>query len=179
MSGKLNQLNVSFNPTEDRLLLRVTAGSEANLSEYNLWLTRRFVRILWDVLNRMLETVVADLPQVTNGNRSALLQFQQEAALSKANFEAPYQAPQNIARPLGNQPMLPTRVQAKKTPEGHHILILQAAQGQSINLPLGTPLIHSLKKLLADGAQKAQWGLPLAVPPPTAATPTIPPKKLN
>jgi hypothetical protein len=48
MSG-LRQININFDPVEDRLLLRITAGDPGNIDEFRIWLTRRLIQILWNL----------------------------------------------------------------------------------------------------------------------------------
>ena len=52
MVDTLHQLNLTISTEEDRLLLRLSTSGR---SEYRLWLTRRFVRALWDVLVKAAE----------------------------------------------------------------------------------------------------------------------------
>ena len=51
-ADQLFQINVSYVPGEDRLLLRVsTTGGD----EYRVWLTRRFVSLLMGLLQKEME----------------------------------------------------------------------------------------------------------------------------
>jgi hypothetical protein len=179
MPSQLNQINIAFSPVEDRLLLRMTSGSADGLAEYRLWLTRRMVRLLWPVLDRMIAAETGGSPQVTQENRDAVMQFQQEAALSKANFSHPYEA-EIKKTPLGNAPLLVSKIQVRQSPRGGRILSLNAANGQGINIGLNTGLIHSVKKLLVDVVRQAQWDLALgAAPAQLPAAQTEPPRVLN
>ena len=44
MTSPLHQMTMSFSAEDDRLLLRL---STRDMTEYQLWLTRRFVKVLW------------------------------------------------------------------------------------------------------------------------------------
>ncbi len=52
MPSALHQITMSYAPEEDRLLLRI---STADKTEYQLWLTRRFVGVLWTALMKRKE----------------------------------------------------------------------------------------------------------------------------
>ncbi len=52
MPAQLHQLTLTFDPIEDRILLRI---GTAESTEYHLWLTRRFVKVLWKALMKNLD----------------------------------------------------------------------------------------------------------------------------
>ena len=162
MSSSLHQLNLAFDPAEDRMLLRITAGSPGEIAEYRLWLTRRFVRLLWKALDQMLEADAMSNPSIAPEGRKAIRKFQQDEVLSRADFTTHYTG--DAARtPLGPEPLLITRFQVTKNPDGSQILNFQTAAGQGVNLTMNTQLIHSVRKLLADKITEAQWDLPCAL----------------
>jgi hypothetical protein len=161
MSSSLHQLNLSFHPVQDRLLLRMTtAGQAGGLAEFRLWLTRRFVRLLWKALEQMLEADAAANAVLGAEGREALKLFQQSDVLTRADFETPYKQEEVVQTPLGTEPLLVTRFQVTKNAGGSQVMSLQTAEGQGINLSLNTGLIHSLRKLLADKIREAEWDLP-------------------
>ena len=55
MSAPLHQLTLTFDPIEDRMLLRI--GTAKN-TEYHLWLTRRFIKVLWEALMKVLDRTI-------------------------------------------------------------------------------------------------------------------------
>ena len=55
MSAPLHQLTLTFDPIEDRMLLRI--GTAKN-TEYQLWLTRRFIKVLWEALMKTLDRTI-------------------------------------------------------------------------------------------------------------------------
>ena len=162
MPSSLHQLNLGFYPSEDRILLRITAGSQGDLAEYRLWFTRRFVKLLWKALDQMLEAATLSDPAIAPEGREAVKKFQQDDVLARADFMTPYAG--GAARtPLGPDPLLISRFQVSKNPEGYQILSLQTAGGQGLNLTMNAQLIHSVRKLIADKVREAQWDLPCAL----------------
>ncbi|MBN1614769.1 MAG: hypothetical protein JW950_09915 [Deltaproteobacteria bacterium] len=158
MSNALHQLNIAYHPLEDRLLLRMTTGGSGDLIEYRLWLTRRFVRLLWDALSQILEAEALKEPRVSLDSLEAFKQFQQSDALAQGDFKTPYRAG-DARTPLGTDPLLLSRFQVSRGPEGKQILSLQTQGGPALNLTLNVPLIHSIRKLLMDKVTEAQWDL--------------------
>ena len=49
---KLRQLKIDFNPEQDRLLMQLSTSDGA---EMRLWMTRRYVKLLWPVLVQLAE----------------------------------------------------------------------------------------------------------------------------
>ncbi len=179
MSSSLRQLNISYNPLEDRLLMRISSGSPGTLEEYRLWLTRRFVSLLWKALEQIIDSDSTLNPAVSADNRPALKEFRQEAALASSDFKTPYKA-EAASTPLGPAPLLVSKLAVRKGPRDIHVLSLSAAKGQTINLNLSIPLIHSIQKLLADAVARNGWGLSFSTPPPEAPPSTdAPPRTLN
>jgi len=46
-NAAIQQINISYNPVEDRLLLKIGFSDDAELA---VWLTRRLVKIMWQLL---------------------------------------------------------------------------------------------------------------------------------
>jgi hypothetical protein len=163
MAG-LHQLNITFNPGEDRLLLRLTADEGKGLSEFRFWLTRRFVSILWQALEQVLDKEVmtaAPTAAVSQTDHLAMKEFQRESALEASNFSIPYAEETPKQTPLGENPLLVSKLQVRRLETGQYILVLHDANNQGINLTVNLNIIHSLRKLLSDATVAAQWHQPL------------------
>ena len=153
------QLNLTFIPVEDRMLFRIASGNPGvTMEEYRLWFTRRLVKLLCNALDRMIDISTSMDPRIPPEGRSAIKQFQQSAALSSTDFTTPYAYEKAIA-PLGPNPLLIHKFQTRKGDGNGHILSLEATAGQTINITLSLQLIHSLRKLLADIIEKADWDI--------------------
>jgi hypothetical protein len=178
---RISQINIKYEPAEDRLLLRMTSTGPEGLAEYRLWLTRRFVRLMWGALDKALARDVETDPRVRPESRQALRQFQEEAALSDADFKTPYAGEQAAREPLGPAPILVTRLQIKDAGEGRHSFTFAGEQGRGIAITLAAAMVHSVRKLLADTARGAQWdlGLDLYAKSVPADAPGAPPRTLN
>ncbi len=158
---RLHQLKVEFDAEQDRLLMRVsTASSEEAL----LWLTRRCVLRLWELLMGFVQSkpeIVAHAADLLT--RRTLMEFEHEKALTGATFNKAYE---ELARvhPLGDAPLLVSRLQRRPTEDGRMVLGLLPAEGQGIFLTLDNTLLHGLMKLLERAVEKAEWGFSLNLP---------------
>jgi hypothetical protein len=158
---KLHQIKIEFDAEQDRLRVRVStlSGEEALL-----WLTRRCVLRLWPLLvggaeaSPQVVTRAAD-PEV----KKALLGFQHEKAVSQAQFGKQYEEVPRT-RPLGDAPLLVTKLQRRAGPDGRIVLGLLPSQGQGIFLTLDEQLLHGFIKLLQQAVQRAEWGFNLQLP---------------
>ena len=81
---RLHQLKVEFDAEQDRLLMRVsTASSEEAL----LWLTRRCVLRLWELLMGYVQSKPDIAARAADPMaRRTLMEFEHEKALSQATF---------------------------------------------------------------------------------------------
>ena len=76
------------------------------------------------------------------------------------------QALPNLARerPLGENPLLVSRIQPRRDQQGRHVLGLLPTVGQGVHLTLDENLLHGLVKLIQSAAARADWDLELEVP---------------
>lgn len=170
MTERLHQLNLHFDPVEDRILLRMTVGTPEVLSEFRIWLTRRFVALLWKSLqSAVAESVRAD-ERIAPASRDAVLRFQQESALARADFSTPF-AQGEAKTPLGDAPILVSKARIARTAQGARLMALEAAEGPAIQINMNDQLLHSFMKLLSDAARNAQWGLDLRLNTETSDAP--------
>jgi hypothetical protein len=159
----IHQIQISFVPEEDRLLLRFSTRQG---EEYRLWLTRRFVRLLWPPL---LQAVSAEFAAVTAGSpdaRRSLMGLQQKEVLAAANFTDPFRhaSPGAPSFPLGEQPLLAHKLVLGSIGPGKTRLHFMPLQGDGVDMVLNRETAHSLLKLLSDACAKTDWGITLALP---------------
>ncbi|RKZ36180.1 MAG: hypothetical protein DRQ37_04715 [Gammaproteobacteria bacterium] len=152
--AQLHQIQIRYSSLEDRLMLRINTQDGA---EFRFWLTRRYVRLLWPTLRKLLETDENVRRQGDSHSRQAVLSFQHEQALGRSDFDTDFEEGEN-ERPLGDSPVLLARLQIRDN-DGEHLLAMHPQQGQGVELSMNPMLLHSFCKLLADGAEKAGWDL--------------------
>jgi hypothetical protein len=157
---RLHQLKIEFNAEHDRLLMRLATD---NAAEVLAWLTRRCVKRLWPLLINMAQTAPEIALQPNPEAKRALLGFQHEKAIRQADFTRPYEEAQR-ERPLGQNPLLVTRIQPRRDQQGRHVLGLLPTVGQGVHLTLDENLLHGLMKLIQNAVARADWDLELQLP---------------
>ena len=157
---KIRQVKIEFNAEQDRLLARFATDEGA---EMRLWLTRRCVKLLWPILIKMAETAPAIAAQAAADARKALLGMEHEKALAQADFATPYKE-DAASFPLGAEPLLVSRMNSGRSPDGQNVLTLLPREGQGLNLGLDYKLLHGITSLLHQAVMKAEWDLELALP---------------
>lgn len=162
---KLQQLKIEFNPEHDRLLVRV---SSEDSKEVLLWLTRRCVKLLWPALLKVAQSSPEIAVQADPDVKKALLGFNHEKAVRQADFSTPYK---EIARerPLGADPILVARIQARRNDRGGSVVSFLPRVGQGVHLTLDDAVLHSFFRLLQSSVAKAGWDIVLTVPQASAA----------
>ncbi len=153
---KLHQINLSFSPEEDRLLLRINTIGK---TEYCLWLTRRYVKLLWKLLTKSVESLPEVSAQSAPEARAAVKSFQRQEARQAADYSKNYDDGQ-AKRPLGEAAALLVGVRAEPGKDSTQ-LILQTKDGRAINLSLELKLLYSLLDLLVSSTKQAEWNLDL------------------
>lgn len=170
--AKIEQIQIKFVPVEDRLLMRV-AGDEG--LEFRFWLTRRFVKMIWPALGNALKLSPTIQTQASPIAQREVLAFEHEKAVSDADFKTPYkESPKTL--PLGDAPILLSKMQLRRNPDGAFTMSLGPETGAGIDLAINNKLLHSVAELIANGAQLAQWELPPFVTTTAAGpaeTPTV------
>lgn len=154
--SQLYQMQISFIPIQDRLLFRINTLDK---TEHQFWLTRRYVKLLWTRLLDMLEEA-HNIRHSDQQTKEAILSFQHETMVSKANFQTKYQQDVNSNN---NEPILLSKLGWKKKPDGGQLLCLHPEKGQGVELLLDEMMLHSLCKLLSDSTQHTDWGLNLKI----------------
>ena len=163
----LRQINIQYEPEQDRLLMRISSGAN---EEVALWLTRRCVKLLWPALVNLAGSD-PDLLTQSQEAKSALLGIRHEEALARADFSRPYEAP--AEHPLGTEPILVAKVQARRAEEGAFVLTLLPNKGQGVNLALDEKLLHSVCGLLQKVASNAEWEMKLEWPQASASASAV------
>ena len=156
---QLHQIQIQFAPREDRILLRIKTTDK---SEFRFWMTRRYVKLLWPVVVKMLEADQQIQLQENQAAKSAVLSFQHEKALQKGDFSTQF-SEDSSNLPLGETPILLAKIQLKRRNDGGNLLCMHPEKGEGIDLGLNEVLLHSFSKLLADAVSVSAWDIDLKI----------------
>jgi hypothetical protein len=177
---QLRQLSLAYQPEADRLLLRVTtAGDEA----FAVWFTRRLCARAAAPLAQAVDRLGAAsvLPPARRATATpeatSMLAGQARAdALAATDFSQPFDETRARVKPLGEEPLLATRIEWTPAPDGRSLrLSLRDAKGRDLTMTLTTPMAIALRELMAAALRQAEWGVeaPLPAPAPMPAPNTF------
>lgn len=147
MADKLHQMNIVYNPKEDRLFLRI---STMHGDEFRIWLTRRFTGLLYNVLNKRMEKS-GGIPAVAASTETRKM-FRDGAMEKKYEGE-------NKSFPLGEEGILAYRINTAESEDGNLQLEISPEHGQGITVNLNDSLMYMFSNLLTQGMDQAGWKL--------------------
>jgi len=156
--SQINQIQLSFVPIQDRLMLRINTLDSAG---FQFWLTRRYVKLLWPILMNMLTKDEQIAVQQTEQAKKEMLSFKHQEAAQKMDYTKNFKDTTEI-NPLGDEPVLLAKISVKTGDDGTQILCMHPEHGQGIELALDQTLLHSICKLLEDTVAKSDWDIDLA-----------------
>ncbi len=151
----IQQLNLGYNPQQDRLLLRVGLSDD---SELLLWITYRLARQMWQLLSGETHLPTADSIQPHVPAASAVEQFRLEAqaseALKQMDFATKYQ-PRKEVRNEG--PLLAIDLKLS----GDHIKHLDVVclEGVTVGMNLPPQLVLALSNMLQLSMRESGWNI--------------------
>jgi hypothetical protein len=154
-TGALHQITLGFNPFEDRLLLRI---SSADKIEYQLWLTRRFIRVFWGGLLKTIERHPDLQAKLTPEIKDAVLAMEHREAVQAVDFSQNH-AKGNVNLMSNTGPQLV--VGGKIRPGAGELTIVQfqTNAGRDVTVTLNKQLLHALCHLILSSLAKTDWDL--------------------
>jgi hypothetical protein len=174
----IHQLNVSYLPEQDRLLLRVSTKQGHELA---VWLTRKVTLGVWQGLQACAQghaaRSYAGKSDVSDPVlRKELAEFSSAKHLQTADFSTPYvpvsavpNFSQQRTQAMQGSPLLPTEVTLEARPDGNTHMQLKEAQ-RSVAMMLDEALLHAIMQLLVKTVEQADWGFVLTQNNDTATT---------
>jgi hypothetical protein len=156
--AEIQQLNLSYDSVEDRLLFRVGLSDD---SELDLWFTYRFCRELWAALN-----AEAHIPEAKSFAHVEVLddveQFQQELetaeALEGMDFETEYEPRHDLRN---ESVMLATELTYSSVTKQ---LDITCQEGVVANIRLTQELLLATCNMLQLASKEAGWVLSAVTP---------------
>jgi hypothetical protein len=150
MSSSLQQMNLTYSPEEDRLLLRVSDGE---LSEFRVWFTRRYTELLCGLLTEEIDK--AGGVQELASRAETLQGFRNGAFSTGYNDAARHQFP------LGETGVLGYRINISQGEPGTTTVQLLPQSGQGLTLSLGRSMLFMFYNLIEQGLLQTNWNLVL------------------
>ncbi len=179
LTTAIEQLNLSFNQLEDRLLLKV---GMADQSEIALWITRRVCKELWHLLQESHEQMVSGLkesaeeafyeerleelldsiplpaPKLVNKSKPAQIETDAPASRygEKMDFNQTYIANR---KPLAGAPILVMSCEVKEDSAEKSSLSFKANAGEVVTMGLTLELVVALTNMMQLATKEASWDL--------------------
>ncbi len=148
MPDQLHQINISYIPVEDRLMMRINTKQGV---EYRIWLTRRFTGILTGLLTKEIDRL---------GGIPALASTDQTRAMFKQGaMEKPYEAEKVVELPLGQDGILAHKINYQSNADSSLALEILPPKGKGINPNLNKSLLFMFYNLLMQACNQSEWGL--------------------
>ena len=156
----IHQMRVEFDPPEDRLLMSVIAKDGR---EFRMWLTRRFVKLMWPNLLRLAESTPEAAAQKNDAARTSVVRFQHERAVSSGQFTSTYDKDKVTSQHFGEAPVLITQGSIKRVdnPKGVNQVAFTSKDGKPVTMAIDDVLLHAMVRLIRNAARKAGWELDL------------------
>ncbi|MCB1693298.1 MAG: hypothetical protein KDI19_11065 [Pseudomonadales bacterium] len=154
MSGAISQIQVVYDPEEDRILFRLNSTEQ---QQFRFWLTRRYTILLLKVLAEHLDKDPDVTVQGTPTAREAVRSFKQEEAVRNANYAESFREDANEL-PLGQDVLTAYRL-SYSVKNGILHLGIQPKEGQGINMAINQEINSSFTQLLLGAAGKGEWKL--------------------
>lgn len=171
----LKNLNLRFDPVEDRLLLRLhLIGAGGLESVHALHLTRRLCAAWRGDLQAMLDASAGPPAHLGQGAKAAVSKAHHQAMSAQAVARTEPAAPPGDD-PVKETPQLVTAVACgRRVSDSRWIVRFTLKNQTSIGLVLTAQTLHALVDALSRRVQVAQWALnPIAMESKDAAPPTL------
>ncbi len=153
--GAISQLQMSYSPEEDRVLLRVNTTDK---EEFRFWLTRRYCQLLLQSLEKHRSSDPDVSVQPTPAARQAIQEFKQEAANSQGNFQEAFRDEESEKFPIGEEPVL-AHVLKYNIDNGKLALTIEPKGGKGIRVVLDSKFNFNVTRLLQTVSAKGGWQL--------------------
>lgn len=163
----LHQLTMSYMPEEDRILFRLATKDK---KEYRLFLTRRFIHVLWGALKQTFEKDQELARIVDKDVQDAVLGMKHQEAIQSTDFDTPA-ATDTVDTTSNSGPLL---VVGGKIHPGEKItgVSFKTVDGSDIRFNLNEQLMHAFCHLIVSTGLKADWKLDLALGDANVVVPT-------
>ena len=184
---KIHQLTVHYDPSEDRLLLRIGTTDQ---TEIQAWLTRRMTLKLAPALPKVLANQITlteadhDNTGVEEGQPPQTRPPSKPPAwLNQSDLSGTYRPPLKILN--DGVPLLVTEVDFKTEKDGLTLLVLKEKRAdrgteRTLELRLEPKLLQGLHHLISESLPRTDWtsGKHLDGSTPWVAMDQVPPKHL-
>lgn len=149
-----NQINMSYDAAEDRILIRATENGK----EYRAWWTRRLALRMYKLFGEHAFPTENSGSHLAPAQQKTLGSMEKQGAVQQADFATPFQAEASLY-PLGEDGVLVQRVDVKT--EGKVVkFVMLPKEGEGLTLALPPSQRYSFEHMLQKVMQAAEWITP-------------------
>lgn len=169
----LHQLQVSFQPEEDRILFRVSFRKDDEpLQQIRAWLTRRLVKRLWPgLLEAMKKQVALDQPMAAHAS-TEIVSMQHQASLNeiraRGDFNVPFSEATDVY-PQSETPVIITSVNIQLAAHESARITFVASEKMNFDVCFTKVEFHGFCTVLQDCMKGAEWDIGPALEMPKEA----------
>ena len=153
---QFHQIFLGYVPVEDRLYLRLNTTDK---HQYHIMFTRRFVKLMWPLLNKVMASDV-EIVSYDNKTKRAAAAFKHEKMMEGASYQKKF-VDEGLTYPWGKEPLLIVRAIVKSMPNGKQGLGFYCADGKGFEFPSDNKVLHYIYSTLEKVVKQADWDLVL------------------
>jgi hypothetical protein len=150
--SNLHQIQLSYDQQQDRLILVLFTQ---DWSEFKFWITRRIAEALGKILQQLLKNLKLNEKHQQQETKEIQGKIEQEKAQRQLGAEK--YASHLTRKPLGEEPLLISKIMAKAEESGVCVLHFENSGGQSIEFKGDSTLLIALAQLIERSANQADW----------------------
>jgi len=141
------------------MLLRI--GTSKN-TEYQFWLTRRFIRVLWKAITEALKNNPEIKTEMMPKVQDALVAMKHQHAVQASDFSTQHSdSNKNLNSDTG--PLLVTGGAINQINANMTKLMFSTSNGGAFNISINQKLLHALCHLILTTTESADWKLDLNI----------------
>lgn len=163
-NASIQQINIAYNAVEDRLLLKIGFSDDAEIA---VWLTRRVVRGLWQLLQDDEITTQVNITAEPSLAMPVMTKSEKPREPQRLDFTSEYKQRQTVNK---DDILLAKDCHILKSTNQKSTLELLCASGQAIKLVLTQDLAVALTNMLQLVSKETAWELPLSVHTPVMSS---------
>lgn len=151
------QVNLFFVADEDRLFFSMNTQ---NNQQFCFYFTRRWVKLFWPNLAKILEANMLNIEGVDKEAKDAAMAFYHESMLMDAEYNKPF-ITENMEHPWGATPLIATEIRLREPPNELPSIGIYAANGVGMEFSCDNKILHYLFEVLPKATEKAGWDIEL------------------
>lgn len=154
MPTGLQQIHLTYDVGEDRLVLTLFTQ---DLNEFQIWITRHMLKVLWNILQKLIQSLSNDSFRANEERRKTSAHIQKEIVRPEAGKFGVRVA----RRPLGDSPLLLYKLSVTPAEQGRIDFHLEDRLGNSLDFTGDFTFLTALSQLIQKTLPQTNWDIML------------------